>query len=121
PAALKRASNSAPKAKQVSDYRQILDDKTIQAVIVATPSHLHKEIALAAIQAGKHVYCEAPLASTIDDARAIAKAARANPKIYFQSGLQTRSEPQRHFLLPFIRSNAMGTFLMARCQCHRKQ
>jgi predicted dehydrogenase len=118
--ALKRAANSAPKAKQVADYKEILADKEIQGVIIATPSHLHKEIALAAIKAGKHVYCEAPLAASIEDAREIALAARANPKIYFQSGLQTRSEPQRHFLLPFIRAGAWGTPLMARAQWHKK-
>jgi len=121
PASLRRAANSAPKARQVTDYRQILEDKEIQAVIIATPSHLHKEIVLAAMAAGKHVYCEAPLAHTVEDARAIAQAAEANPKVVFQSGLQARSEPQRHFLLPFIRSNAVGTFLMARAQWHRKQ
>ncbi len=120
PASLKRSTASAPKARQVANYKEILDDKEIQAVIIATPSHLHKEIVLAALQAGKHVYCEAPLAATIEDARAIAKAAIANPKVNFQPGLQNRSEPQRHFLLPFMRSNAVGTYLMARAQWHKK-
>lgn len=120
PASVKRASNSAPKAKQVSDYRQILEDEEIQAVIIATPTHQHKEIALAALHAGKHVYCEAPLAHTVEDARTMAKAAQAHPKVVFQAGLQTRSDPHRHFLLPFIRANAVGTFLMARAQWHKK-
>jgi len=120
PASLKRAGNMLPKAKQVADYKQILDDKEIQAVIIATPTHLHKEIVLAALQAGKHVYCEAPLANTVEDSRAIALAARANPKSYFQAGLQNRSDPQRAFLIQFIRAGAMGRNIKARTQWHKK-
>src|SRR2546425_643405 len=108
PASIKRAANAAPNAKVVEDYRKILDDKEVQAVIIATPTHQHKEIVLAALQAGKHVYCEAPLANTIDDARIIAKAAKEARKQFFQAGLQTRSDPQRHFLLDFVRAGAYG-------------
>jgi predicted dehydrogenase len=121
PAFLRRASKSAPKAEALEDYRRILDNKEIKAVFIATPTHQHKDIALAALQAGKHVYCEAPLASTIADAKAIAKAAKAASKQVFQAGLQTRSDPQRHFLLQFIRSGATGRTVMARSQWHKKQ
>src|SRR5688572_19054570 len=44
PAFLKRGGNLAPKAKAVEDYRQVLDDKEIKAVLIATPTHLHKDI-----------------------------------------------------------------------------
>src|SRR5262249_41349687 len=71
--------------------------------------------------AGKHVYCEAPLAHTIEEAREIALAAKANKQLVFQPGLQMRSDPQRHFLLPFIRSGALGQWVMARAQWHKKQ
>src|SRR6266542_4175109 len=71
PASLKRGANAAPNAKGVEDYRRILDDKEVQAVIIATPTHQHREIVLAALQAGKHVYCEAPLANSLEDARTI--------------------------------------------------
>src|SRR4051794_31962374 len=101
---LRRNASAAPKAAQVDDYKKILDNKEIKSVIVATPTHKHKEIVLAALAAGKHVYCEAPLANTIEDARAIAIAAREAKRSVFQSGLQMRSDPQRLFLLPFIRS-----------------
>ena len=74
---LRRAKEAAPKAETYSDYRQVLAQKSVQAVIVATPSHQHKEVVLAALQAGKHVYCEAPLASNLEDARAIARYAPA--------------------------------------------
>src|SRR6185503_9151545 len=118
---LRRAAKDAPSAQVTDDYRKILEDRSIQAVCVATPSHLHKEIVLAALQAGKHVYCEAPLATTIDDARAIAKAARDAVGQVFQPGLSIRADPQRHFLLQFIRTGAIGKPVMARAQWHKKQ
>jgi predicted dehydrogenase len=120
-ASLRRGASLAPGAVQTEDYKTILDNKDIKAVIIATPTHQHKEIALAVLKAGKHVYCEAPLASSIDDARAIATAAKAAKQVIFQSGLQLRADPQRHFLVPFIRSGAIGTSLSARAQFHKKQ
>ena len=71
----------------------------VQGVFVATPTYLHKDIVIAALQAGKHVYCEAPMASTIEDARAIAQAAQAAGRLHFQVGQQLRSDPQRHSLV----------------------
>lgn len=121
PASVKRARNSAPAAKDVDDYRKMLDDKEVQAVIVATPTHQHREIAIAALQAGKHVYCEAPLANNVEDARAIALAAKAANKQVFQAGLQMRADSQRRFLLDFIRAGASGKAVMAHAQWHKKQ
>jgi predicted dehydrogenase len=121
PAYLKRAGKLAPEAKTFDDYTKILQDKEIPAVIIATPSHLHKQLAIDALQAGKHVYCEAPLATSVEDARAIALAAKKNPKVHFQAGLQLRSDPQRTFVLNFIRSGAWGKAVMARAQWHKKQ
>ncbi len=102
PAMMRRSATKAPEAAQVEDYRAILDNPAIQAVIVATGSHQHKEIVIAALKAGKHVYCEAPLAHTVEDAKAIALAAKEASAQVFQAGLQGRSDPQRHFLFPFI-------------------
>src|SRR5260221_8216549 len=118
---LRRSAKLAPRATQVADYKAILEDKEITAIAVATPTHNHKELVLAALKAGKHVYCEAPLANTVEDAREIALAAKAAKKQIFQSGLQMRSDPQRLFLLPFIRSGALGKPVMARSQWHKKQ
>jgi predicted dehydrogenase len=118
---LKRAAKAAPKAKTEKDYRKVLESPDVQVVLVATPTHQHRDITVAALQAGKHVYCEAPLATTIEDARAIAKAAKGAPKQVFQAGLLYRSDPQRHFMLPFIRAGALGKTVMARAQWHKKQ
>jgi predicted dehydrogenase len=118
---VKRAADAAPKARPTDSYKAVLDDPGIQAVVIATPTHLHKEIALAAIQAGKHVYLEAPIAHTIADAREIAKAALAAPaKQIFQVGHQLRENPQHHHVLKFIRTGATGKTAMARGQWNKK-
>jgi predicted dehydrogenase len=120
PAMMRRSTSKAPGATQVEDYRVILANKEIKAVIIATGTHQHKDIVLAALKAGKHVYCEAPLAPTMEDAREIALAAKAARLQVFQSGLIGRSDPQRQFLFPFIRSGALGKTVMARAQWHKK-
>lgn len=115
-----RMKTAAPKAELYTDYKKVLENKDVKAVLIATPTHLHKEIAIAALKAGKHVYCEAPLAHTIEDAREIARAARDASKSYFQAGLLLRSDPQRRFLLPFVRSGATGQNIKTRAQWHKK-
>jgi predicted dehydrogenase len=120
PASLKRAGNAVPNAAQVADYKTILDNKDIKAVVIATPTPNHKEVTLAALKAGKHVYCEAPLAGSIEDAREIALAGKAAKHLAFQVGLQKRSDKQRLFLLPFVRTGALATTVMARAQWHKK-
>jgi predicted dehydrogenase len=115
-----RMKEAAPKAQVYTDYKKVLENKDVQAVLVATPTHQHKEIVLAALKAEKHVYCEAPLAHTVEDAREIARAARDSLKSYFQAGLGLRSDPQRKFLLPFVRSGATGNNIKTRAQWHKK-
>jgi predicted dehydrogenase len=117
---LKNGKEIAPRAATCADYRQLLADKNIQAVFIATPSHLHRDIAIAAVQAGKHVYCEAPLATTIDDARAIAKAGLASKQV-FQVGQQARANPQHLHVHKFVKGGALGsTIAQARAQWHRR-
>lgn len=120
PGFLKRAQAIAPKARSASDYRKVLDSPDVKAVFVATPTHRHRKIVLDAIAAGKHVYCEAPLAHAIEDARAIAKAG-ADAKTVFQSGLQYRANKQHHHVLSFVRSQTLGHTLGGRGQWHKKQ
>jgi predicted dehydrogenase len=118
---IRRSATSAPGAAQTEDYKTVLDNKDIKAVIIATATHQHKDLVIAALKAGKHVYCEAPLANTVEDAKAIALAAKETKQFVFQAGLQMRSDKQRHFLFPFIRSGALGPAVMARAQFHKKQ
>jgi predicted dehydrogenase len=64
----------APNAKAYSDYRALLDDRSIDAVLIATPQHLHSEQFIAALDAGKHVYQEKTMAFTLEQAKAMRSA-----------------------------------------------
>ncbi len=79
---------AAPKA--VIDYHEILVDKSVDAVIIATPEHLHYPMAIAALKAGKNIYLEKPIAHTIEEGAEIVKLARTAGKVV-QVGTQNRS------------------------------
>merc|ERR1711916_153487 len=93
---LRRAGRSAPKAAKYEQYQDLLNDENVEAVIVCTPTHQHAQIVKDALAAGKHVYCEATISNSVEEAREIALAAKKNPRLYFQAGLQNRSDSQRH-------------------------
>ena len=76
--------------KRYGDYRDLLQDKNIDAVIIATPEHLHGTMLIDALEAGKHVYVEKPLAHTIEEGEKILRAAE-NSKQVVQVGTQNRS------------------------------
>ncbi len=82
--------NAFPNAERFKDYRVMLEKrKDIDAVMVATPDHMHAPITLAALRAGKHVYVEKPMAHTIEEARVMTKVAR-------QTGLVTQMGNNGH-------------------------
>ncbi len=93
--------------------------KGLGAVIIATPTHQHKDVALMAMAAGKHVYCEAPLAHTIEDARAIAKAA-ANVKTVFAVGHEGRSNPIYKLARTFFKTEAFKDMVSMRAAFSQK-
>jgi predicted dehydrogenase len=104
---INRAKPNAPKAQTYTDYKKLLEQPDVQAVFVVTPSHQHKQIALDALQAGKHVYCEAPLAITLEEARAIAQAGKAS-KQKFAAGLQLRTNPIHNHAFTFMKSGVLS-------------
>jgi predicted dehydrogenase len=121
PAYLRRGGRLAPEAAKYADYKELLADENVKGVVVATPTHQHKQVVLDALAAGKHVYCEAPIAHTIEDARAISEAANKAVKVNFQPGLQARADKQMvnlHFYR--IKAGVVGSRLKACCQFHRK-
>src|SRR5690606_29193304 len=69
---VKAGQDRAAGAQGYADYRELLARADIDTVLIATPTHLHRQIVLDATAAKKHVYCEAPIAHTPEDARAIA-------------------------------------------------
>jgi len=76
--------HSAPKAKGYKDYRKLLENKDIDAVVVCTPLTFHYEIAKDAISAGKHIVCEKPMTYTIDEAIKLEQLVSENPKLAFR-------------------------------------
>ena len=74
----------------MKDFRQLLDQKDIDAVIVATPDHWHALITIAACEAGKDVYCEKPLSLAVVEGRKMVEAARKHNRVV-QTGSQQRS------------------------------
>jgi predicted dehydrogenase len=117
PPFLKRSTDIAPSATVVQDYRKVLEMANVQAVFVATPTHLHKQIVLDALAAGKHVYCEAPLAVDLAEAKAIA-AAGAAAKTVFQPGLQFRCNKMHNHAVSF--SGGMATKIGGQGQWNKK-
>ena len=91
----------------------------VEAVFIATPTHLHEPIALAAIAAGKHVFCESPLAATLEAAQNIARAARGSQRV-FQVGFQGRSNPVYALARSFHRAGATGETCALSAQSFRK-
>ena len=100
-----------------SDWRRVIDNKDIQAVFIATPPHLHAEMAIAALQAGKHVYCEKPIGITAAQVRDLVRVAKAS-KTVFVPGQQLRSLRQLSEAIRKIREGAIGDVLWVKAQRH---
>ena len=99
-----------PKAKRYDDYRQMLEkQKDIDAVVVATPDHMHAHIALAAMDLGKHVYVQKPLAWSVEECRRLAAKAISYPKLQTQMGNQGHSSDDARLVNEYIQSGAIGT------------
>lgn len=117
-------ANSAARRTQGSEaftsHQAMLDKKKdLDAIIVATPTHLHKQPAVDALSAGKHVYCEMPLAHTAEDAKAIATAAMS-AKTVCAVGLEGRSNPVYKLARTFFRSDAVRESITIEAQNHQK-
>ena len=90
PRMLQAAEIAGPTATKVADYRRILDDRGIDAVVIGTPDHWHKTITLDAVAAGKDVYVEKPVSHTIAEGAEMVKVIEASKQIV-QTGTQQRS------------------------------
>ena len=106
PRRLDAAKRRAQNVTGYASHAELLDAAKPDALFVATPTHLHRAVAEDALGNGTSVYCEAPLAHTADDARAIAVAAR-NSAAKFQSGYLARVNPVYDLARSFFRSDAV--------------
>jgi predicted dehydrogenase len=83
-------------ARQWQDFRKMLDEqKDIDAVVLATPDWTHKDLDIAILEVGKHLYAEKPLATTPEDCKMVVNAARQARGV-FQVGFQLRHDPNRN-------------------------
>jgi len=106
---IKTHTTQNPRAKVYRDFRKMLDEmgKDIDAVMVATPDHTHYVAAMAAIERGKHVYCEKPLAHSIYETRQLTQAARRH-NVATQMGNQGHSSEHIRLCCEWIGDGALG-------------
>lgn len=93
--------------KTTKEYKEILANKDVDAVIIATPDHWHQQIAIEAMDAGKHVYCEKPVIHKIDEGKALIEAQSRN-NICFQVGSQGMSSLGNRAAKLLIQSGVIG-------------
>ena len=98
----------------VSDMRKILDDKTIDAVYIATPDHWHSPAAILACKADKHVYLEKPISHNIREGRLLIETADRTKRLV-QHGTQVRSTSTIMEGIKLLREGTIGDVLMAKC------
>ncbi len=91
-AAEKIGRNTKDKPKEIADYRDIINDKTIDAVCIATPDHWHAKQTIDALNAGKHVYCEKPMTHSVEEAIDVYNTWKKSGKV-MQVGVQSTSLP----------------------------
>lgn len=99
--------------KQVKDLRDVLADKSVDAIVVATPDHWHALATIWGCQAGKHVYVEKPISHNIFEGRKMVEASRKYNKVV-QVGTQSRSVPHMIEAIDFVRSGKLGKVHMAK-------
>jgi predicted dehydrogenase len=107
------AGKSGKPPKAVKDMRRILEDRSVDAVLIATPDHWHSPATLLALDAGKHVYVEKPMSHNIREGRLVTDAARRAKRIV-QVGTQSRSAPHLKRAMDLLHGGAIGEVLVAK-------
>lgn len=100
--------------RSVADLRKMLDDKSLDAVIIATPDHWHSIAAILACDAGKHVYVEKPISHNIREGRLLVEASARN-KTLVQHGTQSRSTGMMIEAVKLLRDGIIGNVMVAKC------
>jgi predicted dehydrogenase len=113
------ARNRVPAAAAYRDHRRLLDDQSIDAVIIATPQHLHCEHFVDSLEAGKHIYQEKALAFTLDHAKRMRAAYRQAPKAVVQIGHQACSSGQMRDAAGFLAGGQVGKITAIRMHWYR--
>lgn len=103
------AYKTYPKARKYTDYRRMLDriEKQIDAVVVSTPDHSHFHPAMMAMERGKHLYCEKPMAHSVEEIRRMTDLAREKG-VATQLGVQRHTLENMHRVVELIQAGAIG-------------
>nr|WP_299385876.1 Gfo/Idh/MocA family oxidoreductase [Allomuricauda sp.] len=118
PFRLKRGMDKAENAEAYKDYRKLLDNKDVDAVLIATPFSMHGQMALDALDAGKHVYCEKTMAKGYDDIKKLVQKASGSKSV-FQTGHQYHSSRLYSHVVDLIKDGKIGKIAAIECQWNR--
>jgi predicted dehydrogenase len=105
---LDKAAKDFPQARKYNDWRKMLEQNDIDAVVIATPDHQHAHATVAALQLGKHVYCEKPLTHSVYEARLVQQAT-AKAKKATQMGTQIHAGNNYRRAVELLQAGAIGT------------
>jgi predicted dehydrogenase len=108
---------AAHKPATYKDYHELLARKDIDAVVIATPCDLHVEMAIAALKAGKHVYCEKPAGINPASIQQLVDVARSSDRV-FQIGQQMRSIGRLRRTIEKVQEGVIGDVIMVKAQRH---
>jgi predicted dehydrogenase len=108
---------NGPKPRVESDYRKIIESPDVDVVIVATPDHWHAKITVDACEAGKDVYVEKPIATSVREARLMVDAARRHNRVV-QVGIQQRSGVHFQHAVELVKKGAIGHVVYAEAWNH---
>jgi predicted dehydrogenase len=112
------AAAATYQARPFTDYRELLEQKDIDYVLIATPEHWHARMTLDAAEAGKHIYCEKPMTYSIDESKkVIAKIQQTGVKM--QVGVQGMSDDSYETAQRYIKEGAIGKVVMAQIDYSR--
>ncbi|MGA0047966.1 MAG: Gfo/Idh/MocA family protein [Flavobacteriaceae bacterium] len=106
------------KVKTFTDYRALLDQKNIDAVVIGTPDHWHALMMIHASEAGKHVYCEKPIGNSIGECNAMVKAQQSYGNVV-QVGQWQRSQQHFQDALAFIDTGVLGPIRTVKVWCYQ--
>jgi predicted dehydrogenase len=102
-----KAKGQFPEAEVVQDFRRVIDRKDIDAVVVSTPDHWHAIPSVWAMESGKHVYCEKPLAHSVHEVRTVMEVARKRKRVT-QMGTQIHAGANYRRVVELVRAGAIG-------------
>ncbi|MGQ9574221.1 MAG: Gfo/Idh/MocA family protein [Thermoguttaceae bacterium] len=116
---LEAAAARFPKAARFRDWRNLLDQKGIDAVVISTPDHTHAPASVAAMKRGMHVYCEKPLAHSVYEARVVQETCK-KANVATQMGTQIHAGDNYRRVVELVQSGAIGPVREVYVWCDRK-